>query len=145
MPNCERCGKHFDIVFGDRCPDCALAGVPANVLVMFSVRALLHLTCPAGFLIGYFAGIEVLAITCGCLLVADDFISMLAGHLNPGFPIALAIILGLCIKPWYMGVFWSTAAFGILDIPTSIIYLSAPRKTCLAAMAKAHPEMFSRD
>lgn len=72
------------------------------------------------FLIGVLLGIPFLVILGGILMVIDDLLGMFTGALNPVFPILLAVILAFTIKPWYVGVFWSLAAFGILDIPTAL-------------------------
>ena len=63
-------------------------------------------------------------------MLIDDFIEMNIGVLNPLAPIMLAM-LGVFIAvyidmQWYIGLFWSTAVFKILGIPTSFIKIFTP-------------------
>ena len=66
----------------------------------------------------------------GIIMLIDDFIEMNIGVLNPLAPIMLAM-LGVFIAvyidmQWYIGLFWSTAVFKILGIPTSFIKIFTP-------------------
>ena len=69
------------------------------------------------FLIGFFQHIFWLAIVGGCLIVLYDILDMLAGLLNPAFPIVFAVILAVIIKPWYIGIFWASAIWHIISLP----------------------------
>jgi hypothetical protein len=91
-------------------------------------QGLLELSGLAGFLIGYFGGVWWLMVLGGCLIVLDDIIEILMGILNPLFPIALVIVLAIFLNPWYVGVFWASAAFKVLGIPTALRKLFTPKR-----------------
>lgn len=80
------------------------------------------------FIFAFFSSISWLAILTGLFLIIDDILGMLNGQLNPLFPIAFAILLAFIIHPWYMGVFWSVAAFKLLNVPKDISVILRPEK-----------------
>ncbi len=84
------------------------------------IQGLFELIGIVGFLAGYFVEIWWLMILGGCLIILDDIIEIVTGILNPGFPVMLAIFLAALISPWYVGIFWASAAFKVLGIPISI-------------------------
>jgi len=90
--------------------------------------ALLELLSLTAFLVGFFGNISWLSILGGTFLLFDDVMSMLSGVLNPLFPFVLSVLLAISIDPWYMGVFWSAAAFKILNIPTNISVILRPER-----------------
>jgi endogenous inhibitor of DNA gyrase (YacG/DUF329 family) len=69
------------------------------------------------FLFGFFLNIKSLVIIGGCLVILDDVVAIKSGILKPLFPIVSAIILALIIKPFYLGIFWSSAIWHIISIP----------------------------
>src|SRR3989304_3685031 len=103
------------------------------IIILQGLFELIGLSC---FLIGYFADLKLLMIIGGILVVLDDLIEILMGILNPLFPIILAIILAIIFTPWYVGVFWASAAFKVLGIPTSFIKIFAPQKIMEKASLK---------
>lgn len=80
------------------------------------------------FLAGFFLDVGWLMATGGVLVVLDDVITVGMGVLKPLFPVLLAVVLAIIFTPWYVGVFWASAAFKVLDIPNSLRKLIAPRK-----------------
>lgn len=80
------------------------------------------------FLTGFFQNILWLAILGGCLIIIYDILDILAGLLNPTFPIIFAVFLAIIIKPWYMGVFWASAVWHIIGLPWYIRDLLAGLK-----------------
>ena len=100
------------------------------------VQGLFELVGLGGFLIGYFGGIWWLMVIGGCLVVLDDIIEMSMGVLNPLFPIVLAIGLAIVLTPWYVGVFWASAAFKVLGIPASLKKLFAPKQFAARALQR---------
>ena len=92
------------------------------------VQGLFELLGLIAFLAGYFSDIKWLMVTGGVLVVLDDIIELGMGILNPTFPILLAVVLALIFTPWYVGVFWSSAGFKVLNIPTSLMKVFAPRR-----------------
>lgn len=72
------------------------------------------------FFIGFFTHTYWLIVLGGVMAVLKDIMSIFTGILNPGFPVLLAVILAFWVDPWYMGIFWSSAIFAILDIPIAI-------------------------
>lgn len=100
------------------------------------VQGLFELVGLGGFLAGYFGDIWWLMVLGGCLVVLDDIVEVLMGVLNPLFPIALAVILALILTPWYVGVFWASAAFKVLNIPTSLRKVFTPSRTVARAIQR---------
>ncbi len=90
------------------------------------IQGLLELLGLSGFLVGYFTDIWWLMVVGGCLVVLDDVIEISLGVLNPIFPILLAIILAVLLMPWYVGVFWASAAFKVLGLPNSLKKIFKP-------------------
>lgn len=68
-------------------------------------------------MIGFFQNVVWLAILGGCLIVIYDILDILAGILNPTFPIIFSIILASIFKPWYIGIFWASAIWHITGSP----------------------------
>ena len=68
-------------------------------------------------------GIQFLWLMAGILMTIEDIIGMLNGELNPTFPILVAVVAMIIIKPWYLGLFWSIEIFALLNVPTSFILL----------------------
>lgn len=97
-------------------------------LAVIFLQGLFDLVGLGGFLGGYFAKIWWLMVLGGCLVVLDDIIEMGLGILNPLFPIVLAVFLASLLSPWYVGVFWASAAFKVLGIPTSLRKVFTPRR-----------------
>ena len=56
----------------------------------------------------------------GTILVVDDVVDIYLGVLNPVFPVILASVLAYFVTPWYVGIFYGSAAFSILDIPLAV-------------------------
>lgn len=77
---------------------------------------LLELGSVLGFMAGYFFGIPALALACGLLVVLDDIREIGTGVLRPLEPVLLAAGLACLLAPWYMGVFWASAVFKLLNI-----------------------------
>ena len=89
-----------------------------------------------GFLTGFFSDVWWLVIAGGCLVVVDDVIEIGLGILNPTVPVLLAIFLAVVMTPWYLGVFWASAVFKILNVPAALMKMFAPRAFARKAMAK---------
>lgn len=98
------------------------------------IQGLFELVGLGGFLVGYFAHIWWLMMLGGCLVVLDDIIEIGMGILNPLFPVLLAIVLANLLIPWYVGVFWASAAFKGLDIPISLRKVFTPRRFAMQAL-----------
>lgn len=98
---------------------------PAFVLVLQGAFELVGLL---SFLIGYFAQTTPLLLFGGILVLLDDVIEIFMGILNPLFPVLLAIVLAIIFAPWYVGVFWASAALKVLGIPGSFRKIFAPHK-----------------
>jgi len=92
------------------------------------IQGIFELVGLGGFLFGYFADIWWLLVLGGCLVVLDDVIEIGMGILNPLFPVLLAIVLAIFFTPWYVGVLWASAAFKVLNIPTSLRKVITPRR-----------------
>jgi hypothetical protein len=101
------------------------------------VQGLFELLGLSAFFIGYFTNIWWLMMLGGCLVVLDDVIEIAMGILNPLFPVILAIILAIILTPWYVGIFWASAAFKVLGIPTSLRKIFTPRLFVEQAMARS--------
>ena len=97
--------------------------MPKFVLVL---QGLIELVSVVGFLSGFFLDIFWLIIAGGILMVIDDVIEIAMGVLNPIFPVILAIVLALIITPWYVGVFWASAAFKVLGVPRAFKKIFVP-------------------
>ena len=105
--------------------------------VVVFVQGLFELVGLASFLIGYLGDIWWLMVVGGCLVVLDDIIEVSMGILNPLFPILLASILAIVFTPWYMGVFWASAAFKVLGIPTALKKVLTPKQLAARALQRA--------
>lgn len=79
------------------------------------------------FLAGILTRRPALWIAGGLLMAARDVFEVWWGLLKPQFPILLAIIVAIFVKPWYLGVFWSLFVFHVLDIPGATVKVLAPR------------------
>jgi hypothetical protein len=80
------------------------------------------------FLFGFFGDILWLIIVGGIAIVLEDIIEISTGILNPLIPIILSVILAIILKPWYIGIFWASAVFKILNIPTATMKIFMPNK-----------------
>lgn len=100
-------------------------GWPVVVIVGQGLFELIGL---AGFLAGYFLHLGWVMVAGGSLVVLDDIIQIAMGVLNPVFPVLLAIVLAIILTPWYVGIFWASAAFKVLNIPTSFRKVYAPSR-----------------
>lgn len=89
--------------------------------VIVVLASLFELIGISGFLFGYFAGIKLVMLVGGCMLVFDHIYEMGVGILKPLFPILLAIPFVILMTPWYVGVFWSIAVLKVFNIPGSIM------------------------
>jgi len=107
------------------------------VAIVF-IQGLFELIGLGGFLLGYFADTWWLMVVGGCLVVLDDVIEISMGILNPLFPVFLAIILAVLLSPWYVGVFWASAAFKVLGIPTSLKKVFTPRHFAMLVIHRAN-------
>lgn len=96
--------------------------------IIIVTQGLVELLGLGAFLAGYFADIWWLMMAGGILVVLDDILEMAMGILNPLFPLLLAVALAVVLAPWYVGVFWASAAFKVLGIPTSLLKVAAPEK-----------------
>ncbi len=104
--------------------------VPKAIILLQGLFELLGL---AAFLAGYFGDVWWLMMAGGVLVVLDDVIEMAMGILNPLFPLLLAAVLTVVLTPWYVGIFWASAAFKVLGIPTSLLKVAAPAKVLAKA------------
>jgi hypothetical protein len=103
-------------------------------LAIVFIQGLFELVGLGGFITGYFAGIWWLLMLGGCLVVLDDVIEISIGVLNPIFPVLLAIALAIVISPWYVGIFWASAAFKVLNIPIIIRKVFTPHLVVAKAL-----------
>jgi hypothetical protein len=99
--------------------------MPTAIIIFQGLFELIGLS---NFFIGYFVDLRWLMVIGGIIVVLDDVIEIFMGILNPLFPVILAIILAILFTPWYVGVFWASAVFKVLGIPTSIMKIFAPQK-----------------
>jgi len=97
-------------------------------IVIIIFQGLFEIIGLCTFLFGYFGELKWLMIIGGILVVLDDVIEIFMGILNPLFPVIFAIALAIILTPWYVGVFWASASFKVLGIPTSFIKIFAPQK-----------------
>jgi hypothetical protein len=107
------------------------------VAVVF-IQGLFELVGLGGFLVGYFTEIWWLMLVGGCFVVLDDVIEIGMGILNPLFPVGLAVVLAVFITPWYVGVFWASAAFKVLGIPTSLKKLFTPHRYVMEILQRTN-------
>ena len=105
-------------------------------LTVLVVQGLVELIGLSAFLAGYFLDVQLLLLTGGVLILLDDFVEMGMGVLNPVFPVFLAIVLAVIFTPWYVGIFWGSAAFKAVGIPTSLMKVLAPKRFLVRAMDK---------
>ena len=98
------------------------------------VQGAFELSSLSLFVYGYLADSSRLLIVGGCLVVLDDLIEILLGVLNPLFPVLAASIAAFLFTPWYVGVFWASAIFKVLNIPGSLMKLFAPSRFVAKAM-----------
>lgn len=78
------------------------------------------------FVFGFFSGNHVLTIVGGLILVVMDLQGIALGFLKPGFPVVAAVIAAFIFQPWYHGVFWASALFEFLNIPTRVVQIFRP-------------------
>lgn len=78
------------------------------------------------FVFGYFSGNNALTIVGGLILVLMDLVGIAVGVLKPGFPAVAAVIAAFIFQPWYYGVFWASALFEFLNIPTRVVWIVRP-------------------
>ena len=97
-------------------------------LVVIVGQGLFEILGLAGFLSGYFLHLGWIMMVGGTLVVLDDIIEIAMGVLNPVFPILLAIVLAIILTPWYVGIFWASAAFQLFNIPISFRKVYAPSR-----------------
>jgi hypothetical protein len=105
-------------------------------LAVVVIQGLLELGGLGAFVGGYFSHSWWLLVVGGCLIILDDVVEIALGILNPLFPIVLAVILGIAMTPWYVGVFWGTAAFKVLGVPTALRKVLTPKR--MASVLAAH-------
>ena len=107
------------------------------VAIVF-IQGLFELVGLVGFLFGYFAEVWWLMVVGGCLIVLDDVIEIGMGILNPLFPVVFAVVLAVFMTPWYVGMFWASAAFKVLGIPTSLKKLFTPRRFVMEVLQRTN-------
>ena len=78
------------------------------------------------FVLGFFSGNHVLTIVGGLILVVMDLQGIAWGFLKSGFPVVAAVIAAFIFQPWYYGVFWASALFEFLNIPTRVVQIARP-------------------
>ena len=78
------------------------------------------------FVLGFFSDNHVLTIVGGLILVVMDLQGIALGFLKPGFPVVAAVIAAFIFQPWYYGVFWASALFEFLNIPTRVVQIVRP-------------------
>lgn len=96
--------------------------------VVVFIQGLFELIGLGSFLLGFFAHIWWLMVIGGCLVVLDDVIEISMGVQNPLVLVIVAVVLGIVITPWYVGVFWASAGFKVLGIPASLHKVFTPRR-----------------
>ena len=107
-----------------------------SIAIIF-IQGIFEIVGFGGFVTGYFTDMAWLMILGGCLVVLDDIIEIGMGVLKPLFPVLLAIGLAIVFTPWYVGIFWASAAFKVLGIPASLSKIFTPRKFFAKAMSRA--------
>ena len=106
--------------------------MPIQIAIII-LQGLFEIIGLGSFFIGFFIELRLLMIIGGILVVLDDVIEISIGILNPLFPVILAVVLAIIFTPWYVGVFWASATFKVLGIPSSIIKIFAPHKIMMMA------------
>lgn len=88
------------------------------------------LLAQGAFLTGFFAGKKQLTISGGIVVVLYDVMGIWLGFLKPAVPIAFTLIGAVALSavgyPWYYGVFWASAAFGLFDLPAHLTKVFRP-------------------
>lgn len=138
VSRCYKCGKDVDVAEKAREDRETLKSeeITAEVqdgqltwpVIVIFLQGLFELTGLAAFLTGFFIDLGWLTVTGGILVLLDDLIDMGMGVLNPVFPVLLAVVLAIIFTPWYVGVFWASAAFKVFNIPISLKKVFAPEK-----------------
>ncbi len=112
---------------------------PLEVATVF-FTSLIKIVSLGVFLAGVFTQSHTLVLVGGVAVVLLDVAAIFARVLNPAFPVLLAIILAVVLDPWYYGVFWASAAFHILGLPTYIARVLTPRRTATQMLIERDPE-----
>ena len=107
--------------------------MPIAILV---IQGLIEVIGLGAFLSGFFLDISWLMVVGGSLVVLDDIVEVALGVLNPAFPVLLAVVLAFIFTPWYVGVFWASAAFKVFGIPAALTKIFAPKQ--LISMRRHH-------
>jgi hypothetical protein len=107
-----------------------------SVAIIF-IQGVFEVVGLVGFVAGYFMDIRWLMILGGFLVVLDDIIEIGMRLLKPLFPVLLAIGLAIVFTPWYVGIFWTSAAFKIPGVPVSLQKVLTPRRFLDKAMERA--------
>lgn len=97
-------------------------------MIIAVLQGLYELVGLGAFLGGYFFDIRWLLIVGGCLIVLDDVIEIGMGILHPLVPVILSAVLAVVMSPWYVGIFWASAAFKVLGVPASLRKIFFPRR-----------------
>ena len=105
-------------------------------ITIILIQGIFEIVGLSGFVTGYFMNMRWLIILGGCLVVLDDIIEIGMGVLKPLFPILLAIVLAIVFSPWYVGIFWASAAFKVLGIPASFLKIFTPRRFIAKTMER---------
>lgn len=147
VSRCYKCGKEVDIAertqqerersrsetIENEAQNSRLDG---SVFVLV-VQGLFELLGLGGFLAGFFLDIAWLMVTGGILVVLDDVIEIAMGILNPLLPILLAVVLAVILTPWYVGIFWASSAFKVLNIPTSFRKVFTPGMVVASSISRS--------
>lgn len=96
--------------------------------IIIVMQGLFELSALSIFVLGYFNQVTALIIVGGILLILNDLVDILTGVLKPHFPVIFAIVLALIIRPWYVGIFWASALFVVLNIPKDLRKIFTPGK-----------------
>ncbi|PIP06791.1 MAG: hypothetical protein COX51_08015 [Syntrophobacteraceae bacterium CG23_combo_of_CG06-09_8_20_14_all_50_8] len=94
--------------------------------LLLRIQGVFWLGALVSFLVGYFDKITWLMILGGIIVAFDDVLEIFNGILNPIFPVILALVLAVVFTPWYVGIFWASAAFKVLDIPGYLKMIFTP-------------------
>lgn len=98
------------------------------LIAILFLQGLFEMIGFCSFIAGYFIPIKWLMVLGGCLVVLDDVIEIKMGVLNPLVPLLLSIGLAIVFSPWYIGIFWASAAFKVLGMPVSLMKVFTPRR-----------------